>query len=394
MFTLPAATTEVPAEDPQLTPTLSSTNGFRFPIPQLSDSQTRLSTSDADSTIKRRGSRHTTEAMASSRASRSSRKHVGSSAKPFDVNSTDAEDSEAVISRPPSPLPPTISGPTPTAENRRALATIPYNFAEKATSQPRSIMNSTSARRTRRPPAFPLPPPASNPPSSALPLIPSRTPQSSKWSSSPSATSLTSRPQAQLLSFLPISPALSTPRTSSSSSPSPASALAIPSRRVTGSISEASAAPAALPTKKIVEERSGKQNFDMDKATSEQLRQALILRNEQFDELARYLLKITDIHVAKKHALHKKITALEQEATRRDNEIKGLTWLVANNRPGSSGSISKSTGALELEHRFKHPGAASKPPKAGSPRHSNTAEDSGIESHQTASGAEESYWGD
>jgi hypothetical protein len=130
----------------------------------------------------------------------------------------------------------------------------------------------------------------------------------------------------------------------------------------------------------------------MDNATPEQLRQALILRNEQFDELARYLLKITDIHVAEKHALHKKITALEQEATRRDNEIKGLTWLVANNRPGSSGSISKSTGALELEHRFKHPGAASKPPKAGSPRHSNPAEDSGTESHQTTSGAEESYW--
>ncbi|KAJ7291145.1 hypothetical protein C8J57DRAFT_1458096 [Mycena rebaudengoi] len=393
MFTLPASTTEVTAVDPQLAPTTSnSTNtGVRFPTPPLNDSQIRLS--DTDSTIKRRGSRHTTEERSSSRASRSSRKHVGSSVKPFDVDSTDAEDSEAVMSDSPRPSPPMSSGPTPTAEKRRTLATMPYNFAEKATSQPRSIMKSTSDRRTR-PPAFPLPPPpASNPPSSALPLTPSHTHPPSKSSSGPSA-SLISRPRAQTLSFLPISPTSSSSPASAtlplSSSPSPASPSTIPSRRVTRSIGEANA-PITLLTKKVVEERSGKENFDMDKATPEQLRQALTLRNQQFDELASYLLKITDAHVAEKHALQKKITTLEQEATRRDNEIKGLTWLVTNNRPGSSGSASK-TSAPELEHSSaKQPGAVSKLSKAASLRHSNPAEDSGTESHQTTSGAEESY---
>ncbi|KAJ6510273.1 hypothetical protein C8R47DRAFT_1208307 [Mycena vitilis] len=127
----------------------------------------------------------------------------------------------------------------------------------------------------------------------------------------------------------------------------------------------------------------------MERASAEQLRQQLTLRNQQFDELASYLLKLTDAHIAEKQSLLKKIANLEQEAARRENEIKGLTWLVTNNtRPGSSGSIglsdmaSKSTSALDL---MQAPG------KVSSSSTANPAEDSGAESYQTTSGAEDSH---
>ncbi|KAJ7122889.1 hypothetical protein C8R44DRAFT_735523 [Mycena epipterygia] len=383
MFTLPKSSSPTNvAEDPQLTPTAStsSTPPLRFPTPQPSDSR------DAEATVTRRGSRTTPDERSSSRASRISRKHIGSTFRQVEVDSTDAEDSEAVMSDSPKASPPMNAGPTPIVEKRRTLATMPYNFSEKA-SQPRSIMKSTSDRPAR-PPAFPPPPPPTNPPSSALPVIPSQTMISRKSNDSPPLGSSASRRQrAQTLSAVPSSPlTLSTP----SSSPA-----TIPSRRITKSICEGSASTSAS-GKKVVDEPSGKENFDLETASADQLRQALTLRNQQFDELASYLLKITEAHVAEKHALLRKIASLEQDATRKENEIKGLTWLVTNNtRPGSSGSIgmlntaSKSTGALQLEQ------AADKQPSGGkltsSFSHSNPAEDSGAESHQTTSGAEESY---
>ncbi|KAJ7477188.1 hypothetical protein B0H11DRAFT_2030155 [Mycena galericulata] len=382
MFTLPTSTPD--AEDPQLTPTLNTP--LRFPTPQPSESPVRPH--DTDTTVKRRSSRSTTEERSSSRSSRISRKHVGSAFKHLEVDSTDAEDSEAVMSDSPKPSAPMNVGPTPTAEKRRTLATMPYTFSEKA-SQPRSIMKHPSDRPVR-PPAFPPPPPPTNPPSSALPVIPSSqttTSRNTNGSLLPMGSS-PRRQRAQTLSAVPSSPI--------TLSPPPASLSAVQSRRMTKSTGEGSS-PAALLAKRVSEETSGKENFDMEKASIEQLRQALALRNQQFDELASYLLKITEAHVAEKHELLKKVAMLEQEATRRENEIKGLTWLVTNNtRPGSSGSIgllsntaSKSTSALELENTADKRSSGVKP--TPSFNHSNPSEDSGTESHQTASGAEDSY---
>ncbi|KAJ7163794.1 hypothetical protein C8R43DRAFT_253451 [Mycena crocata] len=376
LFTLPKSD-----EDPQLTPTsfTSMNTRLRFPTPQPAESQTYPH--GADTTVKRRGSRSTDEKTAT-RVSRIARKPIGNTFKHSEVDSTDADDSEAVMSDSPKGSPSMNVGPTPILEKRRTLATMPYNF-EKAS--PRSIMKHTSDR-PNRPPAFPPPPPPTNPPSSALPVIPSsQTAQSRKSNGSPPLVSSASRRQrAQTLSAVPSSTVtLTTPSSLSSSSTTL-------SRRITKSVGEGSA-PALALTKKAAEEPSGKENFEMDKASADQLRQALTLRNQQFDELASYLLKITDTHVAERHALLKKVASLEQEATRRENEIKGLTWLVTNNtRPGSSGSIgmlpntaSKSTSALLLELE-----SGGKP---SSFSHSNAAEDSGAESHQTTSGAEESY---
>ncbi|KAF7330820.1 hypothetical protein MVEN_02421200 [Mycena venus] len=318
MFTLPTPSTSS-IDDPQRTPTTSSTPPIRFPSPQP----------ETEITVKRRGSRSAADEKPSSRASRMSRKHVGTVFKPNEVDSTDAEDSEAVMSDSPKPSPPMHVGPTPTAEKRRTLATMPYNYsAEKAS--PRSIMKSTSDR-SHRPPAFPPPPSAHQSSIFGPPRVPARQ-------------------RAQTLSFVPSSPP---------ASPSPPSSplSTFPSRRVAKAIGEGGARAGSPLAKKVAEEPSGKENFDMDKASPDQLRQALKLRNQQFDELASYLLTLTDAHVAEKQVLLKKVASLEQEAGRLKNEIKGLTWLVQNNtRSGSGGSLgelsdmaSKSTSALELD---------------------------------------------
>ncbi|KAJ6516359.1 hypothetical protein C8R45DRAFT_241352 [Mycena sanguinolenta] len=269
----------------------------------------------------------------------------------------------------PKPSAPMTAGPTPTAEKRRTLATIPYNYsAEKA--PPRSIMKSSSDR-PHRPPGFPPSPPPTNPPSSALPVVPA------SLSRNGSPTSIPPRQRAQTLSFVPNS--------AITSSSLPASSLStFPTKQITKSTGEGSARAGSPP--KTVAESTGKENLDVEKASSDQLREALKLRNQQFDELASYLLKITEAHVAEKQALLKKVASLEHESGRLKNEIKGLTWLLTNNtRQGSIAELSerasKSTGALteqsdgELSSSFGP---------------SNATEDSGAESHPT-SGAEDSY---
>ncbi|KAJ6610448.1 hypothetical protein B0H10DRAFT_408830 [Mycena sp. CBHHK59/15] len=378
MFTLPNSSSGSDRKDPQLTPT----QPIHFPTVPSSDSQIRQS--DSDSTVKRRGSRTPADERSSSRASRTSRRHVSTPARQLGFDSTDAEDSEAVMSDTPKASPPMNTGSTPTAEKRRTLATMPYNFSEKAMSQPRSIMKNTS-ERSNRAPAFP-PPPPTDPPALELPMLPS-TPARKPTSSSLPLGSSVRRPRAQTLTSVHTSPIVPPP---------PSSLGTVPSRRTIKFSGGESALipPAASLSKKVVEERTGKENFDIDTATPEQLRQALLLRNQQFDELASYLLKITEAHVAEKHALQKKVAALEQDATRRENEIKGLTWLVMNNRPGSSGSVggnaaaSKSDSALEDPQRQPQSGAKPSP----SYSRASLAEDSGAESHQTASGAEESSY--
>ncbi|KAJ6567349.1 hypothetical protein DFH09DRAFT_1314469 [Mycena vulgaris] len=342
MFTLPTSSSSNVGRDPQLTPT--ATSPLRFPTPQPSDSQ-------PDTTIKRRSSRSTADERSSSRASRISRKHIGTTSRPFEVDSTDAEDSEAIMSDSPKPSPPMTAGPTPIVEKRRTLATMPPSSPAANFSASTPAYQSSSVV---------------GPPSYTF--FPDNSIQKVEWKSSP-----------RILSLAP-----------------PKGTDFVGPRRIAKSIGEGSA-PTSTLAKKTTEEPSGKENLDMEKASADQLRQALTLRNQQFDELASYLLKITEAHVAEKHALLKKVASLEQEATRRENEIKGLTWLVTNahnTRPGMGmlPTASRSTSALELD--AKQPSGAK---LASSFSHSNPSEDSGAESHQTTSGAEsyreESLWG-
>ncbi|KAF7313438.1 hypothetical protein HMN09_00499700 [Mycena chlorophos] len=277
-----------------------------FTLPSTSDTvrfpSAAASSSDSPGeVVKRRITRSTP------RASRIARKpSVGRSR-----DGAESEDSEAVMSDTTRPSPPML---TPTAEKRRTLATtMPYKYSEKSGSK--STMKS--------PPSFPLPPPPSDPPSSALPLVPTRT------------DSLSSRRhRAQTLSTVPDSAA--------------AAAVQQPPHSIANALrSRKSSETKRLPD---VPTANDKENFDMEAASPEQLRQelqrrmvqleearnALLLRNQQFDELASYLLSATDSHAAEKRSLQKKIENLELEATRRDKELQGLKWLVANPQPARS----------------------------------------------------------
>jgi len=51
-----------------------------------------------------------------------------------------------------------------------------------------------------------------------------------------------------------------------------------------------------------------------------------------------------ETHIAEVTALEKKISSMEREAVRWDKEIKGLTWLVVNNK-GPPGSVLPINGA-------------------------------------------------
>jgi hypothetical protein len=124
--------------------------------------------------------------------------------------------------------------------------------------------------------------------------------------------------------------------------------------------------------------------FDIHLASREELRQALIARNQQYDELASYLLKITETHVAEVTTLEKKISSMEREAGRRDKEIKGLTWLVVNNK-GPPGGVLPINGAPRPPSLLEIDQARSQ--ARVSVRKFSYADDSGAESHPT-SGAE------
>ncbi|KAJ6495999.1 hypothetical protein C8R45DRAFT_151969 [Mycena sanguinolenta] len=329
-----------------------------------------------DTTAKHRGSWSAAGEKSFSRGSRISRNHVGAVFRPSEVDFTDEENSETVMSDVPKTSPPMTAGPTPTAEKERTLATMPYNFsAEK--SPPKSIMKPTSDR-PHRPPSFPPSPPPTNPPSSALPMVP---PSLSRDGRPTFGSWIPSYQRAQTLSSIPKSAV-------TASSPPASSLSTFPTRR-TKSTDEGSARDDSPPAKTAAES-AGKGNLDVEKASSDQLRAALKVRNQQFDELASYLLKITEAHVAEKQALLKKVASLEHESGRLRNEVKGLTWLLTNNTRQRSGGFvaglseraSKSTSELELMEQSDGELSSFGP--------STAAEDSSAESHPT-SGAEDSY---
>ena len=85
-------------------------------------------------------------------------------------------------------------------------------------------------------------------------------------------------------------------------------------------------------------------NFDIDTASAAQLREALKTRNQQYDELATYVLKVTEAHIEELTNMEKKVSALDKEVIRKDKELKGLRWIINNG--DSSQPQTHSTGVL------------------------------------------------
>lgn len=138
--------------------------------------------------------------------------------------------------------------------------------------------------------------------------------------------------------------------------------------------------------------------IDVDNASVDELRKALQLRNQQFDELSKHLHKITEAHTAEKTVWEKRILDLEREAARRDKEIKGLTWLVKNDGIGSTAteqSGSRTPSLFEMERSDDSSARSSLPTPSSSIRlplnRLLQGEDSGAESYPTSTSNSE--WG-
>ncbi|KIY68140.1 hypothetical protein CYLTODRAFT_490043 [Cylindrobasidium torrendii FP15055 ss-10] len=124
--------------------------------------------------------------------------------------------------------------------------------------------------------------------------------------------------------------------------------------------------------------------FDMYTASIDTLRQALQSRTKQLDDLAQYLLKVTQDNVTTKNALEKRIATLESELSSRDQEIMSLRSLLSGGRP--------TTGVATVGPRTDTPPQfppSSFPYTTTTRRTRSDTEDSGNET-RTESGAESS----
>lgn len=217
----------------------------------------------------------------------------------------------------------------------------------------RSRLRTPTTERPSQPPSIPLPdPPKSNP----MPSLPSSPHRSAEASTGPT---ITQRRRAHTIGTIP---PLSKPP-----SPIPASSLSA-QKRVKVHSDNSSA----------VKQSSNKENANLNTATIEELKEALVTRNRDYEELASYLLKVTATHLAEKKALERKISILEQENLKKDNELRGFAFLVNNPPHGSANPLNQNQVAYRQ--------SPVPPPKLGF-RMLHSAEDSGAESHQT-SGAE------
>ncbi|KAG2007280.1 hypothetical protein CC2G_014984 [Coprinopsis cinerea AmutBmut pab1-1] len=129
---------------------------------------------------------------------------------------------------------------------------------------------------------------------------------------------------------------------------------------------------------------------DLDSATREELKESLQNRTRQYDELKSHLQKTVDKHNAEKIALEKKVSQLEREMAKKDNQIKGLMWLVANNKGPPATDFPPNLALPPLPATNAEPGQ--EPPRVPSKsrlpsRRTQLSDDSGAESHPT-SGAE------
>ncbi|KAJ3838208.1 hypothetical protein F5878DRAFT_642178 [Lentinula raphanica] len=84
--------------------------------------------------------------------------------------------------------------------------------------------------------------------------------------------------------------------------------------------------------------------FDIDTATTEELREALRSRNQQYKDITDRLLQLTETHVAEKRTWEQKLVALEGELLKKGQELTALARLV-----GATPLSSRTSSFAELE---------------------------------------------
>ncbi|KAF9485729.1 hypothetical protein BDN70DRAFT_916833 [Pholiota conissans] len=274
-------------------------------------------------------------------------------------------------------------GLPPSLQRRASVAVGSTQFPEHTSISSRSRMKQPSSPSRSKPPSIPLPLPPTPPlPSSLPPNSPSspatRHPKTDSISSfASSRVDGSSRPRAVTIS--------------SGVNPSR------PSSRLSRS---AGIKPPTPPAPPLAPEKEG---FNIETASADALRQALMERNLQYDELATFVLKMTEAHVAEVTGLEKKISnyekkvaSLESEVLKQEKTIQGMIHIIndQDEKHQQQGQEHKShpPSAILNTSRLAARGAESdqESPKSGPSairRRLNYHSDSGAESHATSAGS-------
>ncbi|OJT10704.1 hypothetical protein TRAPUB_12797 [Trametes pubescens] len=166
-------------------------------------------------------------------------------------------------------------------------------------------------------------PPSTGPPTEPLPSPPSSAPLQPLLLSSTSRTSgfSASSPPSPQKTLPPLPPTSPTAPTESA--------------RSSGSLGEAPPSPArseraTSPLHTPMRQDAVKKVLEDENASADELREALRTQTAKYSRLMAYLLTLTERHGMEKHEFLRRIETFEQDARRRERELKGLRWLVAN----------------------------------------------------------------
>ncbi|KAF9073260.1 hypothetical protein BDP27DRAFT_1417391 [Rhodocollybia butyracea] len=160
---------------------------------------------------------------------------------------------------------------------------------------------------------------------------------------------------------------------------------ATPLRSTNSSSSSSSSSSTPTLTKTVPSSEAGQIGIDIDSASVDELRKALRLRNQHYGGT-----------YSRKEYVENKVAELEKELSRKQSEIKGLSWIVKNEEydPSSTMQSGSRTPSLLERERSDDSSTRSSIPTPSSfvrlPLHQlRQGEDSGAESNPTS----QSEWG-
>jgi hypothetical protein len=230
-------------------------------------------------------------------------------------------------------------------------ATIPDQQPKSEPSSRRSSkVPATQGVTLPGPPSIPLPRTpdlstrASMASMSSIPTIPSLPSVSTRKSSlSIRAKEAQARPRAHTMSSVPpvVFSRTTTPTSSRPSSSQGAMIRIRPSKgQGHGAVADAgtdSSGGSGEGREMAASSSDGASPASSSSAETQQLRLALAAQGARFEELAAYLVSVTQKHTEEKAILERKIITLEAEAEKREKELQGLRWLVMHGT-GASGA--------------------------------------------------------
>ncbi|KAF6751717.1 hypothetical protein DFP72DRAFT_1047647 [Ephemerocybe angulata] len=386
LFTLPSRPKRAakPAPSPDATPRQGNTPESSEESP--SATPTTLSSRITPSDAPRRGSAPTIIKEPGSRASSQAAAEVIEEVHPPEKSSqdssstprsSDGKDSTRSslsdkLSGPSLPVPRRVSV-TPSTPAADYSAQQRLRMRQQTQASPAPSPTPSNDKRNR-PPAIPLPSPPSSP---TLPPSHPSISRTSSGSSIPTSRSMSGRPRANTAGSI------------ASLASSPLSQSTVPE------------APTPQPAdpRSILTTQSP--DIDLSSATPDQLREVIDARNKQCDELATYVLNLTEKHVvekaslekkvsqqlAEKTALEKKVSQLEKEMLKKENQIKGLMWLVHNNKNPPATDFPPNLTLPPSPAPSQEPLPPKPISRLSTMRRQHLSDDSGTESHLT-SGAE------